>query len=171
MNPWWNLRRHALHCRFMQVQKWVTMAIPCCSNFSADQTLACCSLVTEGFIAYLINARRPCAQAHKGYCSLSVCLCVCYCSSALVRRYSDKMNSLERSSLNSEGFQLADFAKTLSFQSYCLFFTFTQRRWPCFNYWKCLVEEWQPLSAGVKSRLIVISVKGAYMYMYIYCTI
>ena len=53
---------------------------------------------------------------------LSVCLSVCYQSSASVRRACDKLDLPARSSLNSQGFQLADFAKTLSFPSYSFFF-------------------------------------------------
>ena len=32
-------------------QNRLTIAIPRCTNFSTNQTLACCSLVAEGFIA------------------------------------------------------------------------------------------------------------------------
>ena len=66
-------------------------------------------------IVKLVNARRM----REGYCYHSVCLCVClsvcYQSSAIVRRLRDKLNLPDKSSLNLEGFQLADFAKTLSF--------------------------------------------------------
>ena len=62
------------------------------------------------------------AHAHESYCSLCVCLSVCYQSSASVRRSCDKMNLPDRSLLNSEGFELGDFAKKLSFPSYSSFF-------------------------------------------------
>ena len=44
--------------------------------------------------------------------SLLVCLSVCYQSSASVLRACDKLNLPAQSSLNSQGFQLADFAKS-----------------------------------------------------------
>ena len=53
---------------------------------------------------------------------LSVYLCVCRRSSASVRCMCNKLNLPVESLLNSQGFQLADFAKKLSFSSYSLFF-------------------------------------------------
>ena len=60
--------------------------------------------------------------------TLSVCLCFCYQSSAIVRRLRDTLNLPDRSSLNSDGFQLADVAKTLSLPRYSSFFALA-RRW------------------------------------------
>ena len=53
-----------------------------------------------------------------------VCVSVCYQSSTSVQN--DKLNLQAQLSLNFEGFQLADFAKKLSFSSYSLFFTFAR---------------------------------------------
>ena len=54
------------------------------------------------------------------------CVSVNY-SSASLRHVCDKLNLPTKSSLNSKGLQLADFAKKLSFLSYSLFFVFP---WP-----------------------------------------
>ena len=57
-----------------------------------------------------------------------VCLCVCLTLSVLsllgasVQHVCNKLNLPARSSLNSKGFQLADFVKMLSFPSYSLCF-------------------------------------------------
>ena len=58
------------------------------------------------------------ARMREDYCNHLVCVCVCYQSSAIVRRLRYKLNLPGRSSLNSEGFQLADFAETLSLPRY-----------------------------------------------------
>ena len=76
---------------------------------------------SEGAIK--VSVRRACARGLL----YSVCLSVCYRSSTSIRHSCDKMILPARSSLNSKGFQLADFAKKLSFPSYSLFFTFA---WP-----------------------------------------
>ena len=47
--------------------------------------------------------------------SFSVCVCVCYQSSASIRRVCNILNLPMKSLLNFEGFQLLDFAKKLSF--------------------------------------------------------
>ena len=65
----------------------------------------------------------------KGVIVVSLCVRVCYHSSAGVRRVCDKLNVPARSLLNDKGFQLTDFAKKLSFPSYSLFFTFARPRW------------------------------------------
>ena len=62
--------------------------------------------------------------------SLCVCVCVCPHSSASLGRVCNKLNLLARSSLNSEGFQLTDLAKKLSFPNYSSFFTLARPRWP-----------------------------------------
>ena len=55
---------------------------------------------------------------------MCVCLSVCYRSSAGVRHVYDKLNLPAKSLLNAKGFQLADFAKKVSFPSYSFFFHF-----------------------------------------------
>ena len=70
-----------------------------------------------------LHSSERSAHAHESYSSLFVY--VCYHSSASVRCVCDKLNLPARSSLNPKGFQLADFAKMLSFLSYSLFFAFT----------------------------------------------
>ena len=61
------------------------------------------------------------AHAHESYCSYFVCLCVCVCvchhSNASIQCVCNKLNLLMGSLLDSKGFQLTDFAKTLSFSS------------------------------------------------------
>ena len=47
--------RPAALCGYKKGEKRVTMAIPRCTNFAADQTLACCSLVAEGFVACCVE--------------------------------------------------------------------------------------------------------------------
>ena len=61
------------------------------------------------------------------YCSLSVCVFV---SVTILAPACNNLNLPARSSLNCKGYQLADFAKKLSFPSYSLFFTFAQPRRP-----------------------------------------
>ena len=70
------------------------------------------------------------AHAHEGYGSLfvclsvclsvrlSVCLSVCYRSTACLRSLYNKMDIPDHFTLISEGFQLRDFSKKLSFKSY-----------------------------------------------------
>ena len=71
-----------------------------CANFNA---------------VYIVNAL--CMHAHESYIS--------YHSSTSVQRVCDKLNLPARSLLNSEGCQLADFTKRLSFQSYIACFSFS----------------------------------------------
>ena len=63
-----------------------------------------------------------CAHAHESYGSLSVCLSVClyvcYRSTDFLRGLYNKMNILNDFKLSSKGFQLRDFSKKLSFNSY-----------------------------------------------------
>ena len=54
---------------YKKVRKRVTMVIPRCSNFAADQTLACCSLEAESFTACLVEL-APCRNRHRTYCWL-----------------------------------------------------------------------------------------------------
>ena len=57
------------------------------------------------------------AHEHESYGSLLVCVCVCYHSSASLRRVCDKLNFhvLAKSLLSLQGFQRGDLAKKLSF--------------------------------------------------------
>ena len=47
--------RPAALCGYKKGEKQATMAIPRCTNFAADQTLPCCSLVAEGFVARCVE--------------------------------------------------------------------------------------------------------------------
>ena len=66
------------------------------------------------------------AHMHDYYCSLSVCVSVCYPSSTSLRRACDKFIFLAKFLLNSNGFQLADSVKKLSFPNYSLYFAFAR---------------------------------------------
>ena len=71
------------------------------------------------FTSVLLLTFGACAQ--ELLYSHHICVCVCYQSSASVRRSCDKMNLPDRSSLNLEGSQLGNFVKQFSFPSYSLF--------------------------------------------------
>ena len=73
-------------------------------------------------ILSFFNARRM--RTRVTVVCLSVCLFVCYRSTACVGHLCNKMNVPANFVPNSKGFQLRDFAKKLSLTSYSLFFVF-----------------------------------------------
>ena len=101
---------------------------------------------------------------------LSVCVCVCYRSSAIIRRLCDKLNLPDRSSLNSEGFQLVNIAKMLSLPSYSLFFALARRRQPFWNIevaaWRSIDDHYQrALNVGKRlSALKALILNNVYAY-------
>ena len=59
----------AAPCGYKKGEKRATMAILHCTNFAVDQTLACCSLVAEGFIARCVEP-APRWNRRRTYCWL-----------------------------------------------------------------------------------------------------
>ena len=65
---------------------------------------------------------------------LSVCLSVCYRSTACLRSLYNKMDISDDFTLISEGFQVRDFSKKLSFKSYSFNHSFLRARSATFKF-------------------------------------
>ena len=80
-------------------------------------------------LLHLLLTLGACARALQ----YSVCLSVCYHSTACVRYLSIKLNVPANFAPNSKGFQLRDFVKKLSLTSYSLFFVLAHQSQPFFS--------------------------------------